>query len=94
MRERESERESERERQRKGKTQNPKQAPGSELSAESHMELKLTNCQHMTRAESRALNRVSYSGAPVLDVTVDRLLTIKRHMLDTGLSPLIRTIAL
>ena len=47
-RERERERENEWGRSRERETQNPKQAPGSELSAEPDMGLKLTNCEIMT----------------------------------------------
>ena len=59
--ERETERERERERARaraqagegqsEREAQNPKQAPGSELSAEPDLGLELTNCEIMTRAE-------------------------------------------
>ena len=41
--------------QRKRQTQNPKQAPGSELSAEPNAGLELTNCEIMTWAEVGSL---------------------------------------
>ena len=41
--------------QREKETQNPRQAPGSELSAQSDAGLELTNCEIVTCAEVRSL---------------------------------------